>query len=285
MPVFYINGEFVDSNDAVIHVTDLAVIRGYGAFDYLRTYGGKPFRLMANLQRLRRSCEQIYLDCPWSDQELHDIVLETVRRNAFPEASIRILITGGTSPDNLIPNGSPSLLVMVTPLRPQPAHWYTDGVKVITVQMDRIIPGAKSINYIPAIMALKHAREAKAIEALYVNYKGHVLEGTTTNLFAFFGDTLVTPGETILPGITRNVVLELAAGDFETAVRSIPQAELYTADELFITASNKQIVPVVQVDEQTIAGGKVGERTRRIMALFRAETERAAQEAVAEPGI
>jgi branched-chain amino acid aminotransferase len=277
MPVFYVNGEFVDSNDAVIPVTDLSIIRGYGAFDFLRTYGGKPFRLMANIQRLRRSCEQIYLEFPWTDGELHFIVMETVRRNAFPEASIRILITGGISPDNITPTGNPSLLVMVAPLKPQPAHWYTDGVKVITREMDRIVPGAKSINYIPAIMALRHAGTENAIEALYVSYQGNVLEGTTSNLFAFYGDTLVTPGETILPGITRNVVLELAQGVFNIEIRSIPREALYRADEVFITASNKQVVPVVQVDDRTIGSGKVGERTQRIMALFKAETERSAR--------
>lgn len=277
MPVFYVNGEFVDASTAVMPVTDLSIIRGYGAFDYLRTYGGKPFRLMANIERLRRSCEQIYLEFPWSDSELYDIVMETVQRNAFPEASLRILITGGVSPDNITPAGSPSLLVMVTPLKPQPAEWYSDGVKVITAEMDRIVPGAKSINYIPAIMALKHAQAAGAIEALYVNYQNHVLEGTTTNLFAFIGDQLVTPGETILPGITRNVVLELVQGVFDVVIRSITRDELYRADEVFISASNKQIVPVVQVDDRTIASGKAGERTRRVMALFQAETERSAR--------
>jgi branched-chain amino acid aminotransferase len=274
MPVYYVNGAFVDSSEAVMPVTDLSIIRGYGAFDFLRTYGGKPFRLMANVQRLRRSCEQIYLEFPWSDEEIHDIVQETVRRNAFPEATIRILITGGVSPTNITPAGKPALLVMVELLKPLPAEWYTDGVKVITVEMDRIIPGAKSINYIPAIMALKHAQAAGALEALYVNHEGNVLEGTTTNLFAFFGNTLVTPNETILPGITRNVVLELARADFQIEMRSLKRDELYRADEVFICASNRRIVPVVQVDEQRIGTGSVGERVKRVMTLFDDETER-----------
>jgi branched-chain amino acid aminotransferase len=276
MPIYYINGSFVDAENALLPVNDLAVLRGYGAFDFLRTYGGKPFRLMANVRRLRRSCDIIYLEFPWTDEHVYNVVMETVTRNAFPEASIRIVVTGGISPDNITPSGASGLMVMVTPLRPQPQEWYTDGAKVITIRMDRIIPGAKSINYIPAIMAQKHARDANAIEALYLDNQNNVLEGTTTNLFAFYGDQLVTPTEPILPGITRDVVLELAQGVFPVEFRSIPRDELLRADEVFISASNKQIVPIVQIDDATIADGKVGARTQRMMALFKAETERTA---------
>jgi branched-chain amino acid aminotransferase len=143
--------------------------------------------------------------------------------------------------------------------------------------MDRIVPGAKSINYIPAIMAMHHARAAGAMEALYVDAAGHVLEGTTTNLFIVQGGTLITPGETILPGITRNVVLELVQGVYPATIRSVSLEELYAADEAFITASNKQIVPVVTVDAVTVGRGTPGDHTRQIMALFRAETERTAR--------
>lgn len=277
MSIFYINGEFVSANHATIPVNDLSVLRGYGAFDFFRTYGGKPFRLQQNVARLRRSADLIGLTYPWSDDDISTIVLQTLAHNALPEANIRIVITGGISSDNITPNGSPSLIVMVTPVRTLPEWWYSQGVKTITFDMERLIPNSKSINYIPAILALKEAHRQDAVEAFYVNRGGFVTEGTTTNLFAFFHDTLVTPDDSILPGITRGVVLDLCrAAGIPVEIRDIHRTELYQAHEVFMTASNKQVVPVIQIDEQLIGTGNIGSHTQQVMALFRAETERSA---------
>lgn len=276
MSIFYIDGHFVPEEDAVIPANDLAVLRGYGAFDYLRTYGGRPFRLAANIHRLRRSCDLIGLDLPWSDEEIAHIVMQTLHRNDHEESNIRMVVTGGSSPDNITPQAAPRLLVMVTPLHHLPEAWYQDGVKVVTVRMDRIIPDAKSINYIPAILALRTARQHNAVEALYMDATGLITEGTTTNVFAFYGETLVTPGDLILPGITRGVILELARDVFSVEVRPLARDELLRADEIMMTAANKQVVPVVQVDDAPIGAGVVGPRVRRMMDLFRAETQRVA---------
>ena len=279
MAVTFVNGQYVNADEAVLPVNDLAVIRGFGAFDFLRTYGGKPFRLTANIERLRRSCALITLAFPWSNEEISEIVYETLRRNDLPEANIRILVTGGVSPDFFTPTGESSLLVMVAPLRPLAAEIYEKGAKAVTVRMDRIVHGAKSINYIPGIIAMNQARAANAIEALYLSPNDDVLEGTTTNLFVVKNGQLITPEESILPGITRNVVLELVEGEIDVAIRSVPRPELYDADEAFITASNKQIVPLVQVDDMTIGAGVPGPITRRVMELFHSETARTAVEA------
>lgn len=277
MPVFYVNGVFVDADHAALPVSDLSILRGYGAFDYLRTYNGKPFRLSLNLERLRRSCDLIGLEYAWSDDELHALIMETLARNGAGEFNIRIVITGGSSPDNITPQNTPSLIIMVTPIKPNPAEWYTHGVKVATVQMERFLPGAKTINYIPAILAQREARAQGGIEALYVDNQGHVREGTTTNIFIFQDGTLITPEEDLLPGITRRVVLEVAQGVYPVVIRPIALEELYQADEAFITASNKLIVPIVQVNETTIGSGKVGEKTQHIMALFRDLAEKETQ--------
>jgi branched-chain amino acid aminotransferase len=133
--------------------------------------------------------------------------------------------------------------------------------------MQRLIPGAKSINYIPAIMARKHAASVGAVEALYFQ-DGFVTEGTTTNVFAFIGETLVTPKEDILPGLTRRAILELADEHYAIDLRKLALQELVNADEAFITAANKRVVPVVRVDDDTIGNGMPGERTRHLMQLF-----------------
>lgn len=267
--IFYVDGEFVAQDDAVVPVTDLSVLRGYGVFDFMRTYGGHPFMLDAHIARLRRSAELIDMPVMWTDAELKAIVLATVARNPIDEANVRIVVTGGESPNYLIPDDKPRLIVMVTPSIKNPDHLYADGASAITVPMSRSDPLAKTINYIGAIRAMKRARAAGAAEALYMDHAGHVLEGTTTNIFAVFGDVIVTPQDGILPGITRGVVLDLLDGVYRVEKRALPLSELLRADEAFITASNKQVMPIVRVDDHLIAAGTVGAHTRAIMARYR----------------
>lgn len=283
MSIFYVNGAYVPDDQAMLSVRDLSVLRGYGAFDYLRTYGTQPFRLDKNLARLRRSCEILELDYPWADNELTDIVLETLNRNIAledsDEYSIRLVVTGGISSSNITPDGEPSLIVLVQPFSPLADEYYTKGSKIITVDLSRLYPDAKSTLYTPAILGQRRAREQGAIEALYKDDEGHILEATTSNLFAFFGNTLVTPptADQILPGITRMTTLEIAEEHFTVEERALSYDELLAADEVFITSANKEVCPIVQVDDTTIGDGTVGEGTQQLMALFHTLTRKRAE--------
>lgn len=273
MNTYYIDGQFLPENQATLPVTDLAVVRGYAVFDFLRTYNGVPFRLAEHLDRLDRSARLIGLRVPVSREELVAIVYETLRRNECQEANVKLVVTGGESSDGITPGERPRLLVMVTPLKKMPGEWYTDGVGVVTSHTDRVIPGAKSTNYIQAILNLRDASMRDSIEALYVSRLGFVLEGTTSNFFAFVDGTLVTPPENrILPGVTRNVVLDLAAESFPVEVRDIHTDEIRLMDEAFLSSSNKEIVPVVKVDSVTLGDGKVGRRVGEVMELFKRYT-------------
>jgi branched-chain amino acid aminotransferase len=173
----------------------------------------------------------------------------------------------------MTPQGRPRLIVLVSPRPLLPADWYTDGVKIITVKTGRRIPGAKSTDYLTATMALQEAKATGAVEALYVGRDGIVSECTTSNLFAFFGTRLTTPGDRILSGITRKVILELAAKHFVIDIRDITLKELLTAGEIFITGTNKGLVPVAQVDASVIGTGRPGENTRKLMELLRSHTD------------
>ena len=153
------------------------------------------------------------------------------------------------------------------------ADWYETGIKVITTDITRHIPGAKSVDYIQAILALKNARKTGAVESLYVDGRDRVLEGTTSNFFAVIGGELVTPAEQILPGVTRDVLLKIAEEEFNPRLREVSRPELYQAEEVFLTSSNKEILPVRQVDEVVIGAGSPGPLTRRIQELFRSYTE------------
>jgi branched-chain amino acid aminotransferase len=262
---YYVDGQFVQASEAVIPVDDLAIMRGFGVFDLLRTLNGKPLFLQEHIKRLQVSARQIGLELPWTPQKLIDIVMQTLHRNSFEESNIRIVITGGSSPDFITPQGKPRLLVLVTRAPDLPRCWYTDGVKIITFFSERNIPGAKSIDYVAATIALKQARDQNAIEAVYVDRNGHVREGTTSNLFAFYAGILVTPGRGILSGITRKAVLDLAAKRVRVDVRDLRLDELSTANEVFITGTNKMIVPVVQIDDNTIGNGRPGKHTQKLM--------------------
>lgn len=282
MGIYYIDGTFVSAAEAVLPVSDLAVLRGYGVFDFMRTYGGRPFHLKAHVKRLRNSAHLIGLSCPWSLQEIRDIVEETLRRNDYSESNIRLLITGGDSDDSITPGTQPRLLVMISEVNTYPVHWYKAGVKIITKDITRFIPGAKSIDYIRAILALDDAKAQHAVESLYVDSHDNVLEGTTSNVFVVSDGNVVTPAENILPGITRDVVLEITASSFEIAVRSVTKKELQRADEVFLTSSNKEILPVIQVDDQQIGNGKPGKVTFQIMNLFKAYTQGYTKKTAAE---
>lgn len=266
----YIDGEFVDEAQASLPASDLAVLRGYGVFDYLRTYGGKPFRLDDHLTRLERSAALIGLALPHPIDEIQRIIEETLARNSHDESSIRIVVTGGSSEDNITPAGKSRLLVFVTPFTNPPAEWFSDGIKVVTERTERYLPEAKTLNYIPAIIALKKAHAQEAIDAIYVDQNGHALEGTTTNLFAFFGDTLVTPGSGVLQGITRQAVIDIAEDIYNVQQRDISLDELLKADEVFITSSNKEICPVRQIDDTII--GAPGINTQRLIEYFQSFT-------------
>ncbi|PJF21784.1 MAG: amino acid aminotransferase [Phototrophicales bacterium] len=267
--VYYVDGQFVEADSAAIPLSDLGVIRGYGVFDFTRTYHRQPFYLDEHIARLFRSAALIDLEIPWSQAEIRDIVQQTLAHNPhLTEAYIRIIVTGGDGLDSITLAERPRLIVLVNPATPPSQSAYQQGEKVITVREQRYLPQAKTLNYIPAIRAMKQAHKAGAIDAIYVDPQGHVLEGTTTNIFAFFGETLITPNDNILDGITRMIVINLAQSVFDVQQRVLTLNDLYNADEVFITSSHKQILPIVQVDEHTIGNGIPGERTRRMMSLF-----------------
>jgi branched-chain amino acid aminotransferase len=274
--IYYVDGKFLPEAEAKIPIDDLSILRGYGIFDYMRTYSGKPVFLKQHLDRLRQSAGQIGLDLPWSPEELNEIVRQTLNRNNNAESNIRIVVTGGSSPDFITPQSNPRLLVFVNPLRKFPEVWSTEGVKIISMNFVRNIPAAKSIDYIQAIVAQKNARDQGAVEVVYVDRQNHVLEGTISNLFAFWGDKLVTPGGGILNGITRKTVLDLAGDKFRIEIRNLDLDELLTADEVIITSSNRGILAVVQIDDRRIGNGKPGIQTRWITDAFAEHTAKLA---------
>lgn len=277
-PIYYLNGTYLPATDATLPLNDLGIVRGYGVFDLLRTYDGVPFKLREHVARLQRSASAIGLQLPWESAELEAIALDTYARNDLPNATIRIVVTGGESANFMTPPATPSLAILIEPVAPSSPQEYEAGVKLVSVEMARFLPHVKSLNYIGAIMAMQVASPAGAVEALYRDPAGYVSECTRSNLFAFRGDQLITPQQEILAGITRAVVLEIAADSFAVSESLVHYQELLASDEVFITSSTKEILPVVQIDGQIIGSGKPGPRTNHLMAQFRAYVEQYRQQ-------
>jgi branched-chain amino acid aminotransferase len=273
MDIYYIDGQYVDEDKCVLSVKDIIVLRGFGVFDFLITYNKRPFYLKEHVQRLENSARKIGLKLKHTNDEICGIVEETVRRNTHhDESNIRIVYTGGISSDGVTPDGNGYLIVMVTPKHQMPDGWYSDGAKLVTAEIERFIPGAKSTNYLTAVWALERAKAMDAIESIYVDRNNRLLEGTTTNFFCFKENKLITPKLDILPGITRGVLVDLVKGHFDLDVREIQKDELPSMEEVFISASNKEIVPIIQVDEIVIGDGRPGRRTQKVMQLFKDHT-------------
>jgi branched-chain amino acid aminotransferase len=269
--IYYINGQFLPASQAAIGLNDLGFVRGYGIFDLLRTYGPVPFRLGDHLERLVHSAEQIELGLPRPPAEIEQIVHDTLARNGHPgDITIRIVVTGGPSASFLMPEDNPTLFVMLAPINlPNPALYQT-GASLISVQVERWMPSVKSLNYATAIVSLRKARAAGAVEALYRSRDDTLSECMTSNFFAFKDGRLITAREGVLEGVTRKVALEVAEDAFDIEYRNLRYGELAGMDEAFITSTTKEVMPIVRVDGVQIGDGRVGPCTQRMSDLFKA---------------
>jgi branched-chain amino acid aminotransferase len=169
--------------------------------------------------------------------------------------------------------------VLITPITRSQAEAQSTGVKITTVQMDRVLPTVKSINYMGAVMAVEKAKAQGAVEAVYQTSTGLLTEGTRANLFVFKGNQLITPKTDVLAGITRAVVLEIAEDDFDVVEADIHYADIEngTIDEVFITSSTKEVYPVVMVNDIPIGNGKPGPKTEKLLQLFHSYVAQARQ--------
>ncbi len=273
--IYWINGKFVREQDAQISALDLAVLRGIAVFDSMRTYGGRLFQRSAHVERLARSAALLGIDLPWSHAEISRALETVMAACPFPETSLRILVTGGVSEDFFTPSGPPSLIIIGLQLDPYPEEIYKQGIRVATARLERFMPAAKSTNYVAGQIAVREAKkEDPAVqEVLYVNRAGEITEAVTSNVFAVISGCLVTPESEVLPGITRQVVIEISRPVMPVEVGKLSLKELYAAEEVFITGSKKEVMPVAAVDGRPMPSPVPGSRTQQIMERFRRYVE------------
>jgi branched-chain amino acid aminotransferase len=258
----FVNNTFLPSAEAALSVNDLAIQRGYGIFDFLKTVDGSPIFLNDHLDRFYHSADRMRLAVGKTREELRAIIAELQRLNDFPDSGIRITLTGGISSDS-ISLGQPSL-VMTQHSMPPPGKECVPPVRLISYPHQRQLPDVKTIDYLMAIHLQPHIRERGAFDVLYHN-NGIITECPRCNFFLVTADdVLVTPVRNMLKGITRMKVLEIAAARLAVEERDVLLSEIPTAKEAFITSTSRHIIPVSHIDDIPIGTEGVNPIARRL---------------------
>ena len=264
---FFLNGNIVDENDAQISIKDLALLRGYGIFDYLRTVNGrKPFLIEKHLDRFFNSANTLGLTIDYSRDILKDSISQLLELNPYEEAGIRLVLTGGYSPNGFEPTKS-NIFISIEPVHLPPLSQIDTGVKLISHKYHREWSSVKTINYITSIRLIDEKRKAGAIEVLYkADRKIH--ECSRSNFFIVKNGVVITPEDDILKGITRGKIIEIAQRSMNVELRELLEEELATADEAFITGTTTRVTPVIQIDDLQINDGKPGPVSRKLYEEF-----------------
>lgn len=264
----YFGGKVTTLDKASISPYDIGLLRGYGVFDVMCTQNGKPFLLEEHWERFQNSAKELNLRIPVNKKKFRDIVEKLIKKNGYEKSTIRTVLTGGVSSNGFNHEGKETFFILIEKFDTLPKNVFEKGAGIVTLEYNRDLPHAKITNYIRAIKMQKEKLKNKAIEIVYV--KGNnVLEASTSNIFVVKNGEIVTTKQEILHGITRNLTLRLARGaGFKVKERKIKKTELFSADEVFLTASNKDVVPVVKVDGDKIGNGKPGKITKKIIQEF-----------------
>jgi branched-chain amino acid aminotransferase len=280
----YLNGKIVPLAKAQISVMDRGLFYGDGIFESLRTYRGQPFLLDAHLKRLFHGLKILRIRPPFSANQLKLAVKHVLLANNFAEAYIKIIVTRGPAKghglDPFQAPGSPTTIILAEKLKPYPKEVFTKGWKAIISSVPRAnVPTSKikSLNYVDNMLAKIEAKKNGAQEALMLDERGNVAEGSVSNVFMVKNGTLYTPPKAaaILFGLTRDLVIHLAKrAGLAVVEKFIKPKELYAASECFITFSGAGIIPITKIWQRTVGPGQCGPITSLLIKLYDAETNK-----------
>ena len=264
----YLNGRIIPADEAAISPFDIGLLRGYAVFDLLRTVGRRPFLLAEHLERLRRSAAQLDLAVPASDEEIARAIGELVTRNGHSEATVRLVVTGGVSPDGMSYDPSlPTFFMLTHELHEPPASLYETGGKLITMNHCREFPLAKTTAYLTMVKHRPLVLEQGALDLLYHD-DGLILEPATASFYLVRGETIHAPRDRVLRGTTAELVLGMARDRFEVVTGDMLLEDAYMADEAFLTSTTRGVAPIVRIDDTPVGNGTVGPVTRELIGLY-----------------
>jgi branched-chain amino acid aminotransferase len=277
-----LDGQSCPPAEPSVSVFDRGFLYGDSVFETLRTYDGKPFELEEHIRRLERSAGLVFIPLPISSAELAREVLAAIASTGNAESYVRVMVTRGQGPLGLDPGlaDQPRRVIIVQPLVPPPAEQYVQGIGAISYRTERVVDatsaqGAKIGNYLISVLAMREARNAGAAEALIVDGHGRLLEGASSNVFLVERGRLLTPPVEagILAGITRAHLLMLADElGIPVELSALRLEATATADELFISSSIRELLPIVRLDGKQIGPGSPGPIYQRLLAAFRLRT-------------
>ncbi len=272
MKIHFVNESFVNLENAFVRVDDLGILRGFGVFDYLRTYNQKPFLLDDHIDRFLNSAKYAGLSVPYKKDEIIEIINKLIKKNNSIkkrniEYAFRIVLTGGESEDSKI-SKKPSFFILTEEPHIPPSNIYKNGAKIFLLNYQRECPEVKTTNYFVPLRIWKDVKEKGGFEVLY-HFQGKVTECSTSNFFIVKNQKVITPKSNILKGITRKIVLDIINGKIGYKEEDFSLKQVFEADEAFLTSTDKEIVPVVKIDNLKIGKyGRVGKITQKISSLF-----------------
>jgi len=274
-----LNGQFLSADAPAVSALDRGFLYGDGLFETLRAYGGAPFLLDEHLARLNASAAELRISDGLDTRLIAHNLGELLRLNALDaaDAYIRITLTRGAHLGRLElePTARPTVSIAARPLRALPPAFYELGISAIIASIrqnaDSPLPRHKTLNYLGNLLAKTEAHDREAHEAILLNTRGEVAEAASSNLFLVRGGRLLTPplASNILPGITRAEVLHLAGqAGIPVGEQPILPAELQAADEVFLTNSIAELLPVRSIDGRAVGSGEPGPVTRTLHAAY-----------------
>lgn len=280
----YLNGKLVPEEKALVSVFDHGFLYGDGIYETMRAYRGIVFLIDEHIKRLFRSGNLIRLKIPQSEEEIKKSIYRTLEKNNLKDAYIRLSISRGPGEIGLDPElcKEPTFVIITKRFNEYPEELYRKGVTVSIVNTRRNAPEAlnpkiKSLNFLNNILAKIEAKEAGTYEAIMLNYRGYLTEGTITNIFFVKRGSIFTPSieAGILDGITRDLIIRVAERNGKNVKEGLYTPEdLYSADEAFITNTTLEILPVIKIDKNVIGKGIPGSVTKDLHRRYREEVER-----------
>lgn len=274
----YMNGNIIEAEDAKVSVFDHGLLYGDGIFEGIRLYKNCIFKLDEHLDRLEKSAKAILLKLPWSLESIAEAIAEICRINGLVDGYIRLVVTRGKGTLGLshLSCKDPQLIIIADRIALYPEEHYTQGLRIVTSPTRRINPAAlapmvKSLNYLNNILAKADANQAGCLEAIMLNDQGYVAECTGDNIFIRHKDRWFTPPTHAgaLKGITRGAVLEIMDElGLVCEEANLTRYDVWTADEMFLTGTAAEVIPVVEVDSRAIGNGVPGEQTHTLLDAF-----------------
>jgi branched-chain amino acid aminotransferase len=290
MAIVWLNGDLIDESEAMLPIRDTGILHAAGVFTTLRSYGGVVFRLAQHLRRVRESCDALSIPLQYADDDLQAVAEEVLARNNLADARLRLTITRGSAQED--PERGlrlvPAAFLTAAPLEPYPQEYYQRGMTVAVLETQKLNPydqqaGHKTLNYFSRLAGLRAANSKGAGEALWFNVHNFLESGSISNVFLIKNGALITPPtnaelvdptvkdltayprSSVLPGITRQAIFELAR-DAQIGVKlaSLTINDLLEADEVFLTNSIMEIMPVGRIERRVIGNDQAGPITQQL---------------------